>query len=101
MKTRKRYRLEVGQIWITRNPNTRTASRRVVAVVAGKVCYSAGGDGVHWCRRMQFRAWIRLYAAIATRPARPRTLTLKPLRSKACESTRKHYAIKEQDRAGV
>lgn len=72
--------LQAGQVWVTRHPKTRTASRRIVAVIDARVCYSTGGEILRWCRRSQFRHWIRAYAAKATRTARKRSLALKALR---------------------
>lgn len=69
--------IAAGQIWVTRGARTRTPSRRVVAIAGGRVCYSAGGDLSRWCLATTFRAWIRRYRAVATRPRRARTLALR------------------------
>lgn len=75
---KRRKRLAVNQVWVTRSPRTRTPSRWVIAITEteGKVCYSAGGNRTCWCKRITFRAWIREYDARATRPSRKRSLTL-------------------------
>lgn len=72
-----RERIVAGQVWVTRAAATRTPSRRVVSVAAGRVCYSSGGDRTRWCRLRAFRLWIRRYAAVATRTRRARSLTLR------------------------
>lgn len=83
----KRKRLEAGQVWVTRDPTTRTPSRRIIEVIQKRVCYSTGGESSRWCRRAQFRAWIRAYCAKATRTSQQRTLALRPNRVRK-EATR-------------
>lgn len=70
-------RISAGQIWVTRNPVTRSPSRRVIDVVGGMVCYSTGTSMTRWCQRRAFRIWIRRYHAVATRTRRPRTIVLR------------------------
>lgn len=60
-----------GMVYVTRTP-----SRRVIAVVNGRVIYSSGGDALRFCSLRCFRRWIRRYAARVTRPRRARTLAL-------------------------
>lgn len=76
-----RTRLATGQVWVTRDPGTRTPSRRVIQVAKGKVCYSTGGDSTRWCKRAAFRLWIRVYGAKVTRTTQKRSLTLRPLKA--------------------
>jgi len=70
-------RIQQGQVWVSRSPITRTPSRRVVALAESKICYSTGGDRTRWCRIRAFRAWVRRYAAVATRTRRTRSLVLR------------------------
>lgn len=92
---KRRKRLAVDQIWVTRKPETRTPSRRVILLANGKVCYSTGGDSSRWCKRAAFRLWIRTYDAKATRTTQKRSLTLRPQsiaraatsRPRSCEAT--------------
>lgn len=70
-------RIAPGQVWVTRMPTTRTPSRRVVATVDRRICYSAGGETTRWCQARAFRFWIARYQAKATRTRRPRRLTLR------------------------
>jgi hypothetical protein len=70
-------KIHAGQVWVSRNTKTRTRSRRITTVVAGRVFYSSGGDTTRSCQLRMFRRWIRTYAAIATRTRRARSLTLR------------------------
>jgi hypothetical protein len=72
-----RISIAAGQVWVTRNRDTRTKFRRIANVIAGRVYYSSGGDTTRSCQLRMFRRWIRTYAAIATRTRRARSLTLR------------------------
>ena len=63
-----------GQVWVARKRRTRTPSRRVVACLNGRICYSAGGDVNRWCRVRAFLIWLRRYNAVRTDPRRRREL---------------------------
>ena len=69
--------IRAGQVWVTRAKKTRTPSRRVIGVAGRRVCYSTGGDRSRWCGVPAFRAWIKRYAAKATRTRRERSLQLR------------------------
>ena len=69
--------VKAGQVWVSRDKKTRTCSRRITEVVAGRVFYSSGGDTTRNCQLRMFRLWIRRYAAIATRTRRARSLQLR------------------------
>jgi len=69
--------IKPGQVWITRAKKTRTPSRRVVGVASGRICYSSGGEVTRWCAAATFRAWVKRYAAKATRTRRERSLQLR------------------------
>lgn len=70
-------RIKPGQVWVTRNPVTRTPSRRVIGTSGVRICYSTGGDRSRWCKVPAFRAWIRNYQAIVTRTRRARSMLLR------------------------
>lgn len=72
----KTIRIKPGQVWTCRAKNSRTLSRRVIGVAAGRVCYSSGGDHTRWCQPRAFRLWIRRYQAKRARPNRQRCLAL-------------------------
>lgn len=77
---RRRLLLASGQVWVTRARRTRTASRRVIAMVGDRVCYCSGTGAHRWCSRRAFRLWIRRYGAVSTRTRRPRTMQLRSCR---------------------
>lgn len=72
--------IKPGQIWVSHNLKTRTLTRRVIASMDDRVCYSVGSHQTRWCRRRAFRLWVRRYHAVATRTRRARTLVLKARR---------------------
>lgn len=74
MSAHRGVQISVGQVWVTRDPVTRSPSRRVVGVVGRRVCYCSGGRQNHWCDVRAFRLWIRRYFAKATRTRRPRAM---------------------------
>ncbi|MEI2454595.1 hypothetical protein IEQ11_15985 [Lysobacter capsici] len=67
--------IDAGQVWVARKRRTRTPSRRVVAAINGRICYSAGGDVTRWCRLRAFLVWLRRYNAVRTDPRRRRALS--------------------------
>jgi len=87
--SRRGARIRPGQVWVSRRPETRTPSRRVISVIgmdfsadAGggsdvRICYSTGSEKTRWCAVRAFRLWIRRYRAVATRTRRPRSLVLR------------------------
>jgi len=74
-------RVADGQVWVIRSrvalANSRTPSRRVVAVAGDRVCYSTGSGINRWCSRRAFRIWVRRYHAVQTRTRRPRSMVLR------------------------
>lgn len=75
----------VGQVWVTRDSDTRTRSRWVLKVIRlpgtradqTRICYSVGTNSPRWCSLQDFRKWVKRYGAVATRTRRQRSLTLR------------------------
>lgn len=66
--------VKAGQVWVTRATATRTPSRRVIGVAAGRICYSTGGERTRWCGLRAFLLWVRRYKAVITRTRRARSM---------------------------